>query len=288
MGFPNLNLNTKEIITAFESFDVPGGKVGLWRYQRRRSPSSPKPALIYFHGGAWIGGSTTTVENQLKLIAELSGAVVFNVDYSLAPEKPYPQALNDCYFAVTHIHDSAACYGVDPMRIAVGGDSAGGNLAAAAALKARDQGERLIREQILLYPALALGGAKREGYRWIDYSSQVDPRHYEDVKYFLSLGNPAETIPNSYLSDPAQENDPYVSPILAESFTALPEALIVTAEFDGLRSQANFYAKLLKDDGVPVRVLHYKGCCHAFFDYLGYVPQVEELCSKIAEELNGY
>ena len=169
MGFPNYNLNTVEIYTKFETITDSGNEVELWRYYPRNlDRNKNNKALVFFHGGGWIGGTTYVVENFCKLIAEKANCVVFNIDYSLAPEKPYPNGLNDNYYAVKHIYDNAEKYRIDKSKIAVAGDSAGGNYTAAISLKARDE-ERYPYDcalQVLIYPAVAIGNACVQGYKW--------------------------------------------------------------------------------------------------------------------------
>lgn len=140
MGFANYNLNAIEIYTKFETIKDSGNDVGIWRYYPRKiEKKNNNKALVFFHGGGWIGGTTYVGESFCKLIAERANCVLFNVDYSLAPEKPYPNGLDDNFGAVKHIYDNAEKYGIDKTKISVAGDSAGGNYAAVVSLKARDE-----------------------------------------------------------------------------------------------------------------------------------------------------
>ncbi|WP_160677183.1 alpha/beta hydrolase [Clostridium sp. C8-1-8] len=291
MGFPNYNLNTVEIHTKYEELTGSGNTVGLWRYYTRKSQGNKKrPALVFFHGGGWIGGSTYTVENFCKLIAELADAVVFNVDYSLAPEKPYPNGLNDNYYAVKHIYDNAEAYGIDSDKICVGGDSAGGNYAAAVCLKSRDLGDTKLAMQVLIYPAVAIGDAKAPGYEWNEKLFDISEEQSQIIKnQCLVLGKPSKVeddlMAGCYITNAEDIYTPYVSPIVAKSFEGLPKAIIAGAEFDGLRLQGEFYGKLLSEAGVDTTCYRYKGMTHAFIDKLGHVPQAEDLCIEIAEAM---
>lgn len=290
MGFPNRNLNTVEIHTEFEKLHFDGNDVGLWRYYTRKSKrKSDKPCLIYFHGGGWIGGSVYTVENPCRLIAELADAVVFNIDYSLAPEKKFPNGFHDCFNAVKYIYDHAEEYGIDRNKIAVGGDSAGGNLAATVAVKDRDLGLHMVALQVLIYPCVTFIDKVVEGYVWDINEFDMSDEQKEMIPHFLTLGRPSENeeipaIRDLYFSDKADARSPYASPMLVDS-RGLPRALCVGAEFDGLRVQTEFYAKKLTQAGVPVKTIRYKGCTHAFFDLLGFAPQAEDLCIEIAEAM---
>lgn len=288
MGFPNYNLNTVEIHTKYEELTSSGNTVGLWRYYPRKSTNNKKPALVFFHGGGWIGGSIYTVENVCKLIAELADAVVFNVDYSLAPEKKYPNGLNDNYEAVKHIYDNAEIYGIDPEKICLGGDSAGGNYTIAVSLKARDLGTPPIAVQFPIYPAIAMGDVSIDGYKWSEDEFEVSEEHAKFIRGgLLGLGRP-EKVEESfflklYINDAEDIKNPYVSPILAETFEGLPKAVLFGAEFDGLRIHTEFYAKLLQDAEVDVTCYRYKGLSHAFMDKLGHLSQVEDVCTVIAK-----
>lgn len=291
MGFPNLNLNTVEIHTKYEELKESGNTVGLWSYYPRKSEKNPKrPAVVFIHGGGWIGGSVYTVENFCKLLAELTDAVVFNVDYSLAPEKPYPNGLNDNYYAVKHVYDNAAEYGIDPNKIAVAGDSAGGNYTAAICLKAKAKGTPKIALQALIYPAVSIGDASVPEYEWSEDFFQMSEEQKEIIKGCLMLGRPTDDISKdplirAYVKNKEDIYSPYVSPMMAKSHADLPRALLFGAEFDGLRIQTEFYAKQLSEVGVPVTTFRYKGMTHAFIDKLGIVPQAEDLCIEIAKAI---
>ena len=290
MGFPNYNLNTVEIHTKFEEITSSGNRVGLWRYYPRKSEKNKKrPAFVFIHGGGWIGGSVYTVENFCKLLAELADAVVFNVDYSLAPEKPYPNGLNDNYYAVKHVYDNAEAYGIDADKICIGGDSAGGNYTAAVCLKAKDQGTPKIAMQVLIYPAVTMADAKVNGYEWSEDFFQMCDEQKDIIKNCIGLGRPTkfedDMLLKSYISNEEEIYNPYVSPMLAKSHVGLPKAILAGAEFDGLRLHTEFYAKQLSEAGVDVTVFRYKGMTHAFIDKLGHVAQAEDLCIEIANAM---
>ena len=287
-GFPALNLCTQEIYTRYETLECEGDNIGLWRYYKRKTVKKERPCLIYIHGGGWIAGSVYTVENQCKLIAQLADAVVFNLDYTLAPEAKFPTALNSCYEAVKYIRNHAKEYGIDSTRIIIAGDSAGGNYAAALALKARDEGEDLFYMQYLLYPLLCIEDSadRVEGYCWSIDAYDLPEQEKETVTAQISMGG--DKTPFSklavmhYLKEKKDVYHPYVSPLLAETWNGLPKTVIATADFDGLRIQDEVYAEKLKEQGNDVEIIRYGGTFHAFFDRLGYVPQAEAVCIDIA------
>lgn len=289
MGFANLNLNTKEIITKYETITGAGHTFGLWRYYLRKGRPEPKSCLIFIHGGGWLGGSVYAVENPCRLICELADAVVFNVEYDLAPELKFPGNLEECYAAVKHVYEHAAEYGIDPAKITIAGDSAGGNLCAAMSLKDRDEGNHYISQAILLYPAVTFGRNAAKGYEWREDAYEAVPEQKAPIMGSLMLGQPMDLEGSleglCYFKDLADAAHPYASPMMAKSFEGLPKTIIMTAEYDGLRQQGEFYGSQLAKAGVETRVYRYCGCTHAFLDRLGFQPQTEELCLTIAEAL---
>ncbi len=288
MGFPNRNLNTVEIHTRYEEHRFGENLVKLWiHWPRKPEGKKNHPCLIYLHGGGWIGGSVFTVENPCRLIAELADAVVVNVDYNLAPERPYPNGFNDCYAVLSHIHAHAADYGIDRERIAMAGDSAGGNLTAACALRDRDEGTGMLKLQILIYPAVTLAETTK-GYTFDVSAYDIAPEHRDLILpavMALASGGVSPMTAMYLAGDAKLTTSPYVSPLCAERFDDLPPALIVTPEFDGLRLQGEAYAKALKDAGVAVDLIRYKGQMHAFLDKLGVIPQAEDLVIEMSKAI---
>lgn len=289
MGFPNLNLNEKEIITKYETLTWGDNTFGLWRYYPKKGKKTNKPCLICFHGGAWFGGSVYAIENACKLIAELGDAVVFNVEYNLAPEVKFPENLNECYKAVTHVYQHADEYGIDKNRISVAGDSAGANLCAAMCLKDRDENNHYITQDFLIYPAVTFGRNAAQGYNWSEDVYEAAPEHAHIIKESLIFGKPIDLEGNMeaecYFEKLTDATHPYASPMMASDFSGLPKTFIMTAEYDGLRQQGEFYGSQLRNAGVDTTVYRYCGCTHAFLDRLGFQPQTEELCLLIAENL---
>ena len=292
MGFPNRNLNNVEIHTKYETLRIGNNDVGVWRYYpRKKQREGCRPCFVFLHGGGWIGGSPYTVENPCRLIAELADAVVFNVDYALAPEKKYPNGFEDCFGVVRHIFDHAQAYGVDKLKIAVGGDSAGGNLTAAVATRDRDEGTGMVALQVLMYACVVMKSHDVPGCQWRLSDYTIAPEQSAMIEPLLGIGRPkgdGEDIlmGDMYFPNPAvQVEEPYASPLLTASYAGLPRTLSVAAEFDGLRIQDEEYARRLHAAGVPVKTIRYRGVTHAFVDRLGFVPQAEDLCKEIAQAL---
>ena len=266
MGFPNRNMNTVEIHTKFEAHTFGGNPVNFWIYTPRKpEDKQDRPALFYIHGGGWVGGSPYTVENPCKLIAERADCVVINVEYSLAPEKPFPNGFNDCWAALKYLHIHADAYGIDPNRIGVAGDSAGGNLAAVCAMVDRDLGTNIIKYQALIYPLVTFMTHKTPGYKW-----NID--RYEIAEPFKEILEPALTgmamqdedsqVFSAYLRGRTDDaRSVYASPMLFEK-AGMAKTLMVSAEYCGLRVQDEIFAAQLNKAGVDVRCIRYKGVMH--------------------------
>jgi acetyl esterase len=211
---------------------------------------SPAPLVVFFHGGGFVLCSLDTHDELCRALCRESGAVLVSVDYRLAPEAPYPAAADDCYAALAWAVSHAAELGADPTRVAVAGDSAGGNLAAATALRARDLGGPALRHQCLIYPVT---------------DCRFDtPSYIENAEgYFLT----AETMRwfwSHYLQDMGRAAEPYASPLRAPSLAGLPPALVITAEYDPLRDEGEHYAQALSAAGVPTTFRRYDGMIHGF------------------------
>jgi acetyl esterase/lipase len=242
------------------------------------------PAVLFFHGGAFIGGTVEVVENACKALAEKAGAVVVSVDYRLAPEHPFPAGLTDCFDAVTWVHAHAQEINVDPGRLVVAGDSAGGNLSVACAIMDRDRKSRMIALQALIYPTVDLVCKPCEEYVW-DLSEYEIKGHREPTEaMILALRVDAGLLHLVYLhgNDPA---DPLVSPLYIADATGLAPVLILTAEYDALRLEAEAFARKLTRASVRTRVIRYRGMDHAFVDKIGLYPQAEDCMEEIAAEV---
>ena len=211
----------------------------------------PFPVLVFFHGGGWVIGNLDTHDGVCRLLANGAGCMVASVDYRLAPEHPFPAAAEDSYAATKWIAGKAATIGADPKRVAVGGDSAGGNLAAVVALMARDRGGPALVHQLLVYPVTDAPG---------------DTASYRDNAegYFLTAAS-MHWFWKHYTGAVKNPLDPYACPLRATNHGGLPPALVITAEFDPLRDEGEAYAARLRDAGVPVQMSRYPGMIHGFF-----------------------
>lgn len=285
MGGFNYNLNRKEVWTKYLLVPTSCGTVPVWCYYPRRM-GAKRPALVYAHGGAFLGGSTFAVENPCKLIAERADCVVWNVDYSLPPEHPYPIPCTQIYETARYLRDHAEEYHVDPGRIMTAGDSAGGNLAAAAAQMDRDRGTGCVAGQILLYAKLTFSNYGLPGYAREESAFSIADEQKELLPGLLFIGSDPSNRRDEefYVQGRYDIRTPYISPAFGAA-EGLPRALLLLAEYDGLRLEGEYYAGKLRDAGVPVRVIRYCGTAHGFFDALGILPQAEAAVNEISDFL---
>jgi acetyl esterase len=261
---------TPEPVHSIENLRIPGpdGEIPVRVY----TPTNPgpRPALVYFHGGGWVICDLDTHEVQCSAIARRSAAVVISVDYRLAPEHKFPAAVTDCYAATVWAASNAERLGIDPRRISVGGDSAGGNLAAVVSLKSRDENGPAIGLQVLVYPVTDLSSFATGSYR--EFAEGYDLTKAA-MEWFREL----------YLRSAEDGRNPHASPLLARDLRGLPPALVITAECDPLRDEGEAYAKRLQDAGVPVTLTRYAGMIHPFFSLPAAIPQAFDAIQQVAD-----
>ncbi|ETW98893.1 MAG: hypothetical protein ETSY1_17005 [Candidatus Entotheonella factor] len=235
----------------------PGGDIPVRLFTPVNAGAGSLPVLVYFHGGGWVVGDLDSHDVVCRSLANASGCKIVSVDYRLAPEHPWPAAPDDCLAAVQWVVAHAAELGVDAGRLAVGGDSAGGNLAAAVTLRARAANGPNIAFQLLIYPA-------------VDATMSLDSIESNGYSYFLEKAG-MEWFYDHYLSHPADAKNPDVSPLFADDLSGLPPAYVVTAEYDPLRDEGRAYADKLQAAGVPVEYINYPTMIHGFFGFQAVV-----------------
>ena len=233
--------------------------------------SAGRPGLVYFHGSGWVIANIDVADSAVRSLANSTGCVVVSVNYQKAPEHKFPVPFDDCYAATTWVAANAAELGIDPGRIGVIGDSAGGNLAAAICLKARDEDGPAIAYQVLIYPATDCDWDK--------------PSCIENAEGYLLQRATMEWFWSHYVTSTSDAENPLVSPLRAADVAGLPPALVITAEFDPLRDDGELYADRLRDAGVPVRYTEYKGMIHGFYWMIGVMDQARDLHAEIAREV---
>lgn len=261
-----------EPVAHVENRTIPGpaGAVPV-RVYRAADAATPAPALVYFHGGGWVIGDLESHDNFCRALANRTRAVVVSVDYRLAPEHRYPAAAEDCYAAMCFVAERGGEIGADGARIAVAGDSAGGNLAAAVALMARDRSGPPLRHQVLIYPVA---------------DHDFDTASYRDnaIGYLLSREG-MQWFWSHYVPNAAQRNEAYAAPLRAEKLALLPPATVITAEYDPLRDEGEAYAVRLRDAGVATVATRYDGQIHGFVSLFEVFDQGRVATDQIAATL---
>ena len=257
-----------------EEMTVPGpnGPVPVPVTLSRPDGKGPFPIAIYFHGGGFSRGNRAGYATACRYYAKEAQAIVLNVEYRLAPEHPFPQGLEDAYAVVRWAAAEGGTIGGDPTRLVVFGDSAGGNLAAAIALRARDE-DLTLRGQGLLYPAVDMRAEAHDLY--------PSHRRWGTGEYFLDLER-MDWYAELYLPSTEDRSDPMASPILAPSHAGLPPALVLTAELDPLCDEGAAYAEILRSAGVETEYVSYAGTVHAFLSFANAIPLALEGQGQVA------
>lgn len=252
---------------------VPGadGDIAVRRYYPTApDPASPLPVVVFFHGGGWVLSSVDGHDSLTRRIANLTGALVVSVEYRLAPEFPFPAPFNDCYDATAWLAEHAAEWAGDPKRLAVCGDSAGGNLAAAVALRARDEGLALAA-QALVYPCI---DSEQDPYPSMDENGTGYGLEAAGMVWFWNHYVPAQHRAN-----------PYAVPARAADVSRLPPTLVQTADFDPLRDEAEVYADRLDHAGVDTTLTRYPGVVHGFVSRYHLMSRADQAHQELAKFL---
>lgn len=229
--------------------------------------TGPRPVFVYFHGGGWVCGTSDSHDHLCRAIATAGECTVVSVDYRLAPEYPFPAALQDCYAATEWVHVHSDIIGADADRLVIGGSSSGGNLAAGVALRARDMDGPPVTHQFLICPPL-------------DHSFTTTS-YEEYAEGYLLTQRGMKWFWAHYLERPLDGKHPYASPLQARDLSSLPPATVVTAGFDPLRDEGVTYAERLSKAGVPVEHRSYRGMIHGFVSMLSN-PELDAARNEIA------
>jgi acetyl esterase len=259
-----------EQVASVEDRRIPGpaGEIPVRIY--RPSGATNLPVLVYFHGGGWVIMDIATHDGVCRALANAARCAVVSVDYRLAPEHKYPAAADDCFAATRWVAGNAKALGFDASRIAVGGDSAGGNLSAVVAQMARDKGGPELVFQLMHCPVTDLNYGTGS-YR-------------DNAEGYMLTRESMEWFWDHYLASPSQAAEPYASPMRG-STKGLPPALVQTAEFDPLRDEGAAYAAKLKESGVAVTYHNYDGLIHDSFLFMGVVPGGRQNIDEAATHL---
>lgn len=260
-----------EPIAQIENRTIPGpaGQIPVRIYTP--AGSGLFPVLVFFHGGGWVICDLDTHDGLCRSLANGTGCVVVSVDYRLAPEHKFPAAPEDCYAATQWVAAHAAEINGDPSKIAIGGDSAGGNLTAVVAQMARDQDGPKLIFQLLIYPGTDFGMKSRS----IEENAEGYYLTRDDMLWFR----------NHYLNSDADRENPLASPMLAASLKGLPPALVITAQYDPLRDEGEAYGHKMEAAGVPVKISRYDGMIHGFLSMAPFIDggkrAIEECCHAL-------
>jgi acetyl esterase len=256
-------------IVRFEQIRLPNTEAFLYVPES----SAPVPVLIYMHGGGWVLGQAAGVDSLARMLANGSGCAVLSVNYRLAPEHKYPAALDDVLSAISWVRTNAQHFGINEQRIALGGDSSGANLAAAASLFSRDRGGWRPTFQLLIYPVL--------------------DHDYETTSY-LAFGDGGQSalsrtdvawFHDQYVGRPEELDSPYVSPLRAQTLQDLPPTLLICAEVDPLVDENEANARRLEQAGVPVELAIYPGMFHGFWRMAGVLTAGRDAIAYAADRL---
>jgi len=230
------------------------------------------PVIVYFHGGGWVIANLDVYEPSCRALCNAAEAIVVSVAYRQAPEDKYPAAVEDAYAAYSWVAQNAGQLGGDPTRVAIAGESAGGNLAAVVCQMVKEKGGPPPVAQLLIYPVTDLRGREYPSY---EENTDSKPLNTAMLPWFYKY----------YLEDESQKNEPTASPILAESLSGLPPAIVITAENDPLRDEGEAYAKRLADAGVSVKTQRFDGVTHEFFGLAGAVGKAKDALDFAADGL---
>jgi acetyl esterase len=260
-----------ELVKKVQNFAIPrvGGEIPVRLYTPEGD--EPLPVLVFFHGGGWVLGNLDTHDVICRSLANQAGCIVLAVDYRLAPEHKFPAAVEDAFAATKWAAENASKFGGDPTRIAVGGDSAGGNLSAVVSQMARDTGAPDLVFQLLIYPAVA----KLDGF----------PSYFENSENHFMTRESAVWFYEQYIAQNTNLSDPKLFPLYAESLANLPPALVITAEYDVLCDEGEAYAHKLEASGVAVTLTRYDGMIHPFYSLGGVLPQAKVAIAQSANAL---
>lgn len=255
-------------VNRVENRSIPGqaGEIPIRLYYPEGDP--PFAVLVYFHGGGWVIGDLETHHGLCHAIAKKSSCLVVSVDYRLAPEHHYPAAVEDAYAASNWVAENAGAIHADPGRIAVGGDSAGGHLAAVIALLARDRKGPRLDLQVLIYP--------------ITDCNLDTPSYIENKAGYMLTRDLMKWFWNHFIEGSGETYDLYVYPLQAKDLGDLPPALIITAEYDPLRDEGEAYGKRLQEAGVKVTMSRYEGMVHGFLRMTSRLDKAKEALDEVA------
>lgn len=279
MGSVNIDITETHIDTYQRLIKIKDHYINVHIYHNNDKLKN-KQAVVFFHGGGFFGGSTKALDNQCKLLAEKSGGVIISAEYRLAPENPFPCAVEDCMGTIEWVHNNDELLGIDKNKIAVAGESAGANLATVCSL---NDTKNIIKLLMIIYSAVDFTKVEDTFYKW-DYSlydmlEEHKPYIITRLNRFKDLNIIANKL---YIQNGISINNPNVSPIFSNNLGNLPKTIIIEGEYDLFRISNDVFAKMLKENGVDVQIIRYLGMDHGFYDRIGSCPQTEDCIIEMA------
>jgi acetyl esterase len=267
------SMETKEEVARVDDRTVPGpaGDIPVRVYTPAEAVGANHGVLVWLHGGGWVIGDIESADPTCRLLAEQSGCVVVSVEYGLSPEHRAPAPLEDCLAAIAWTAENAELLGADASRLAIGGDSAGGNLAALACIRLRDEFGPEVDFQLLVYPVTDL--------------TRSHPSYDENGEGYFLTADTMRWFVDHHLGGEIDPKDPRVSPLFADSLEGLPKALVITAEYDPLRDEGEAYARRLQEAGVDTELVRYDGQIHGFFAMATLLDDGKAAVAKAAAAL---
>lgn len=271
-SFVGLQAPPREVARIVDTeYPGPGGNQQI-RIYIPETLAATLPVVLYFHGGGFVAGGLSVVNEPLSALANDAAAIVVAASYRLAPEHKFPAATDDSFAALKWVAENIHRYGGDTTRIAVMGDSAGGNLATVAAIRARDEGGPTLCAQVLIYPV-------------IDPTAKL-PSRTEFKEGYLITAAGLDWFWQQYLASPSDAENPLASPSKAASLAGLPSTLILSTEYEVARDEGEAYGKQLADAGVVTKVIRFDGLIHGVYWMSGVIPRSRELHDAIVAFLN--
>jgi len=263
--------------------------IDVFTYREALSAKGNTPAYIFLHGGGFTSGTERIYHNQMRFLAEVSGAIVIFPDYRLAPEAPFPAAVDDCMACIRWVYDNAGSLGIDTSKIMLGGDSAGGSLTCSCILK---DSEHVIARAYLLFPACDSSNYHTQDiYDWswelfpvVEDERELVRNRIERIRKSIEI--PAEK--SVYIQGKTTYEDPLVSVVYAsdKQLEEFPPMVVAVSEYDYLRIGAEYFSRRLYELGREIRLICYRGCDHGFLDLFGTEPQAEEVLLDMADEIH--
>jgi acetyl esterase len=263
-----------QVVGSVEDREIPGSESQIPVRIYTPKGAGPFPLLVYFHGGGWALGNIDSHDVVCRALTNTAGCITISVDYRLAPEYKFPAAPEDCYAATLWAAENASSFNGDATRVAIGGDSAGGNLAAVVALMARDRGGPKLAYQLLIYPVT-------------DHFTLNTPSYQANAEGYFLTKDDMVWFWDLYVSSEEDTKHPHASPLQARDLSNLPPAMVITAEFDPLRDEGEMYAARLREAGNEVTAKRYDGMIHGFVSFAGMVDHGKQAIKDAAAGLRG-